>query len=78
MHSCTWAHRRADDAYAARYGATSFCISRFVKLGMGLPQTRSAPEAFRSTASDESALPVQETITARRAALVRASNARLT
>ena len=52
---------------AARWGASWFCISLFVKLGIGFPQTRSAPEFLRST-SEDGAFPVQETITARRAA----------
>ena len=43
--------------YAARWGASWFCISLFVKLGIGLPQTRSAPEFSRSTSED--AFPVQ-------------------
>ena len=42
---------------AARWGASWFCISLFVKLGIGLPQTRSAPEFSRSTSED--AFPVQ-------------------
>ena len=48
---------------AARWGASWFCISLFVKLGIGFPHTRSAPEFFSWT-SDEVAFPVQETITA--------------
>ena len=48
---------------AASWGASSFCISLFVKLGIGFPHTRSAPEFFRWN-SDEGAFPVQETITA--------------
>ena len=42
---------------AARWGASWFCISLFVKLGIGFPQTRSAPEFLRSTSED--AFPVQ-------------------
>ena len=48
---------------ATSWGASSFCISLFVKLGIGFPHTRSAPEFLRST-SDDGAFPVQETITA--------------
>eukprot|EP00964_Phaeocystis_antarctica_P032829 scaffold18606_cov60-Phaeocystis_antarctica.AAC.2 len=63
---------RARDA--ASWGASSFCISLFVKFGIGFPQTRLAPDSFRPT--NEDAFPVHETITARRATPVRASCAR--
>ena len=46
-------------------GASSFCISPFVKFGIGFPQTRSAPDSPRLVSED--AFPVQETMTARRA-----------